>query len=140
MKPEGASIFFCGCCKTLTNVCVCGHHIVGWVDIIMFVRYTSPAERQLSFFVALEGWCTRRQAVCVRRLSPIAAAVLYSVCKYLNISTTAVQHLRNRKFNQNTHTSKYMFRVLLYNTAAAAADSLRTQRAPLASPVAFAII
>ena len=30
----------------------------------------------------------------------------------------------------------YMFRVLLYNTAAAAADRLRTQTAPLASPVA----
>ena len=57
---------------------------------------------------------------------------------YVNISTTAVQHLRNKKFNQNTHTSKYMFRVLLYNTAAAAADSLRTQTAPLVSPVVFA--
>ena len=31
-----------------------------------------------------------------------------------------------------------MFRVLLYNTAAAAAKSLGTQTAPLASPVAFA--
>ena len=31
-----------------------------------------------------------------------------------------------------------MFRLLLFNTAAAAADSLRTQIAPLASPVAFA--
>ena len=56
----------------------------------MFVRYTSPAERQISFFfVALEGWCTRRQAVCVRMLSAAAAAVLYSVCKYVNISTTS---------------------------------------------------
>ena len=60
------------------------------------------------------------------------------ICKYVNISTTAVQHLRNKIFNQNTHTSKYMFRVLLYNTAAAAADNLRTQTAPLTSPVAFA--
>ena len=60
------------------------------------------------------------------------------VCKNVNISTTAVQHLRNKLLNKNTHTSKYMFRVLLYKTAAAAADSLRTQRAPLASPVAFA--
>ena len=60
------------------------------------------------------------------------------VCKYVYISTTAVQHLRNKNFNQNRHTSKYMFRVLLlYNTAAAGADSLRTQTAPVASPVAF---
>ena len=71
-------------------------------------------------------------------LSAAAGAVLYSVYKYVNISTTAVQHLRNKKFNQNTHTSKYMFRVLLYNTAAVAADRLHTQTAPLASPLAFA--
>ena len=78
-------------------MCVCVHYIMGWVGIIMFVRYTSPAERQvLGGFVALEGSCTRRQAVCVRMLSAAAAAVLYSVCKYVNISTTAVQHLRNK--------------------------------------------
>ena len=59
------------------------------------------------------------------------------VCKYVNISTTAVQHLRIKAIDQNIHTSKYMFRVLLYNAGTAAADSLRTQTATLASPVGF---
>ena len=88
MKPEGASNFLATAVQHLSN-CICAHHIMDWVDIIMFVRYTSPAERQISFFVALEGWCTRRQAVYVRMLSAAAAAVLYSVCKYVNISTTS---------------------------------------------------
>ena len=86
---------------------------MGWVGIIIFVRCTSPAERQIPFsFVGLEGWCTRRQAVCVWMLSAAAAAESISVCKYVNISTTsefvlmafckhvnisttAVKHLRN---------------------------------------------
>ena len=137
MKPGGASNVFATAVQHLP-VCVCVHHIMGWVGVNMFVRHTSPAERQISFmFWALEGWCTRRQAVFARMLSAAAAAVLYSVCKYVNISTTAVQCLHNKKFNQNTHVSKYMFRVPLYNTAAAAADNRRTQTAPLASPVAF---
>ena len=118
-------------------VCVCSSHYgLGWHH---YIRQVHQPHRTSNFFflVALEGWCTRRQAVCVRMLSAAPAVVLYSVCKYVNISTTAVQNLRNKKFNQNTHTSKYMFRVLLYNTAAIAADSLRTHTAPLASPVAF---
>ena len=92
MKPEGVSNFFATAVQHLPMcVCVCVHHIMAWVGIIMFVRYTSLAERHF-FLVALEGWCTRRQAVYVRMLSAAAAAVLYSVCKYVNISTTDVQH------------------------------------------------
>ena len=34
-------------------VCVCVHHIMGWVGIIMFVTYTSPAERQIIYFFGL---------------------------------------------------------------------------------------
>ena len=81
--------FFCDCCTTLANMCVCVHHIMVGLASLCSSGTPAPQNVKFLFFVALEGWCTRRQAVCVRILSTAAAAVLYSVCKYVNISTTS---------------------------------------------------
>ena len=102
MKPEGVSKFFATAAQHLPMcvcVCVCVHHIMGWVGIIMFVRYTGPQTIKFLFFCGsggLEyaeagGLCTDAVSCC-------------DVCKYVNISTTAVQHLRNKTLNQPKHT------------------------------------
>ena len=54
MKPEGASNLFATAVQHLP-MCVCVHHIMGRVGIILFVMYTSPAERQISFFCGSRG-------------------------------------------------------------------------------------
>ena len=89
--------FFCDCCTTSANVCVCVCvcvclFITLWVWLVLSLCSSgTPAPQNVKYlliFVALEVWSTRGQAVCVRMLSVAAAAVLYSVCKYVNISTT----------------------------------------------------
>ena len=74
-------------------MCVLCVFITLWVGLVSLYSSGTPAskaERQISsFFVALEGWCKRRQAVFVRMLSAAVAAVFYSFCKYVNISTTS---------------------------------------------------
>ena len=70
-------------------VCVCVHHIMGWVGIIMFVRYTSPAERQISFFCGSGGLVyAEAGGLCTDAVSCCGGCV-YSICKYVNISTTS---------------------------------------------------
>ena len=54
MKPEDASIVFATAVQDL-QICVYVRHIMGWVGIVMFVRYTSPADGQVSFFLGSGG-------------------------------------------------------------------------------------
>ena len=80
-------------------VCVCSSHYgLGWHH---YVRQVHQPRRTSNFFYfcgsggleyAKAGgleYAEAGGAVCIRRLSAAAAAVLYSVCKYVNISTTS---------------------------------------------------
>ena len=71
MKSEGASNCFATAVQHLP-IYVCVHHIMGWVGIIMFVSYTSPAERQIFFscdsgglaYEEAGGLCTGAVSCC----------------------------------------------------------------------------
>ena len=117
--------------NTCQCVCVCVHHI--GVGLASLSSLGTPAPQNVKYLFLLWLWYIKRRGGKRRETcttlcdfkNPACVVTkelkTHSAINKGNISTTAVQHLRNKTFNQNTHTSKYMFRVLLYNTAAAAA-------------------